>query len=85
MESNELETRLVEVELRLSNTEKCMEGLEKDTKLMLTNHLPHIQTELSAIQVKLDSFGMLFKWQFGILSGVILAIIGVAIGLIFGT
>lgn len=51
MNQKELD-RITKVEVRLDMMEKCLGEVKKDTKEILTNHLPHISNQITALTVK---------------------------------
>ena len=47
------------LELRVKRLEDDMESVCEDLKLILTNHLPHIQTEVESLKTQMKIYGAL--------------------------
>jgi len=48
-------------------SEKRFEELEKDVKLILTNHLPHIQVEVEKVKTELRIYGAIIMIALGVI------------------
>ena len=46
-----------DTETRISHLEKDMDSVCEDVKSIMTNHLPHIQEELTALKIQLRIYG----------------------------
>ena len=45
------------IEYRVEQIEKCNAEMSADIKLIMRNHLPHIQTEIVKVKTELRIFG----------------------------
>jgi len=55
MTTNNGKVTLAVLKNRMDNLEREFGEVSKDTKLILENHLPHIQTEIASISTELNS------------------------------
>jgi len=84
----------VNTEHRLTKLETCQQALVKEVKLIRTNHLVHIQDEIKDLNDKFtekievltvdinDRFMNEAKWRIGLLTAVILTLLGTILNLL---
>ena len=69
------------LEYRVEQLESKVCDIGADVKLIMRNHLPHIQTSLDVLDARFDGVDSRLKWIFGLIAGGIMAIVGSLIGI----
>ena len=64
------------IEYRVEQLESKICDVGTDVKLIMRNHLPHVQVEIAKIGTKMDDQSKLMAWGGGIISAVIITLLG---------
>ena len=67
---------------RVEQLEACMDELQTDVKLIMTNHLPHLQASSNVTNTRLDNVDRTLKWILGLIASGIFAMIGIIVSIL---